>query len=251
MSRPKQVNLDDESSKSTLRADGRAEDSCRLISNLSFCDRVGYAVPGNPRFSRYDLGQRYDDYARSLYTNFSYSMEQIPCDAPSDAKYSLAVDCGNCTRAYKDWLCAVIMPRCADFSSKAPSLQVRNNAQNFINGTDVSSIDGDPNFSAVNRHVAAMNQSRNPWIDSTIQPGPYKELLPCGSLCYRLVQSCPSVLGFACPQVGKWYNQSYGTAPYCNIPGSIWGVSIAPLSTPSLPITISSIALVLLWQSLF
>ena len=65
-------------------------------------------------------------------------------------------------------------------------------------------------------------------IDDVIQPGPYRELLPCKQLCYGLVQSCPASLQFACPLQGHNLNMSYGEmlpdpnnpdAPMCNMPG--------------------------------
>ncbi len=62
-------------------------------------------------------------------------------------------------------------------------------------------------------------------IDKRIEPGPYKEMLPCKDLCYHLVQSCPSALQFACPLEGKGLNYSYGhhrmgdTEWKCNWPG--------------------------------
>ena len=174
-----------------------------------------------------------------MYTNFSYSMQQIPCNTSSDSKYSLAVTCDNCTAAYKQWLCAVSLPRCMDYASHASYLQVRNVAQDFVNGTLVSTISSDPSFNATSQMVMAVNSSRNPWIDANVQPGPYKELLPCENLCYNLVQSCPSALGFACPYVGKGLYQSYGRAsmdgifPTCNMPGAIWGISTGKSLRPS------------------
>ena len=53
------------------------------------------------------------------------------------------------------------------------------------------------------------NQSRNLLIDNIIQPGPYKEVLPCEDLCYSIVQSCPAKLQFGCPQ-GSALAMSYG-----------------------------------------
>ena len=219
--------------------EGCVEDSCQLIYNLTFCTNVNYAVPGNRSLSSTHLGQMYDNNTQKLYTNFFYSMQQVPCNASSDARYSLAVTCDNCIAAYKEWLCAVTMPRCMDYSSLQSYLQLRNVAQSFPNGTYGSSITSDPSFSMANMSVTAFNQSRNPWIDSTIRPGPYKELLPCDSLCYGLVQSCPSALGFSCPYAGQGFNASYSVAsmdgnfPRCNLPGAIWGVGAAHLSQPS------------------
>ena len=82
-----------------------------------------------------------------------------------------------------------------------------------------------------NQVVMAFNQSRYSIIDEVIQPGPYKELLPCKQLCYGLVQSCPASLQFSCPLQNHNLNRSYGEmlpdsnnpnnpdAPKCNMPG--------------------------------
>ena len=53
-------------------------------------------------------------------------------------------------------------------------------------------------------------------IDAQINPGPYKEILPCIDLCYNLEQSCPAALGFACPLEGHGMNYSYGKPASCN-----------------------------------
>ena len=116
--------------------------------------------------------------------------------------FSLAVNCTDCEHAYKQWLCGVTIPRCADFSSNDTFLQVRNAGQPFLNGSSIP-----PNSSL--RTIPATNSSRNPLIDAQIRPGPYKEILPCQDVCYSLVKSCPSALQFSCPQ-GRQLNWSYG-----------------------------------------
>lgn len=78
--------------------------------------------------------------------------------------------------------------------------------------------------------LASLTTSRNPRIDDVIQPGPYKEILPCDDLCYNIVRSCPAAIGFACPRPGRFgFNSSYGMMPdgtpeqkgqlTCNYPG--------------------------------
>ena len=63
-----------------------------------------------------------------------------------------------------------------------------------------------------------LNASRNPNIDTFVQPGPYKEVLPCDDLCNTLVQSCPAAMAFYCPRPGRiGYNSSYGQMPNPNI----------------------------------
>jgi calcium channel MID1 len=181
--------------------------------NLSFCSEVAYAVPTNPDlFSPAtglpELAALYDSYAAQMYQYFNYSLQQIPCNTTSSAQYSLARNCDDCARAYKQWLCAVTIPRCEDYSSGAPFLQPRNLGQPFANGSTISS-----QFSVDQALLTsvATNSSRNPLIDDSIKPGPYKEVLPCEDLCYDLVQSCPAALGFSCPLSGAGLEDSYGS----------------------------------------
>lgn len=173
-----------------------------MLFNLTFCSEVAYAVPSNPDLGVARLREIYDNNAANYYTNFEYSLQQIQCNATAESMFSLAVGCEDCARAYKQWLCSVSIPRCADFSSNAPYLMVRNAGQDFINGSSLPP--GSPY-----RHSVATNVSRNPVIDQKIQPGPYKEILPCRDICYSLVKDCPMALGFGCP-TGSWMNASYG-----------------------------------------
>jgi calcium channel MID1 len=169
---------------------------------LTFCNEVAYAVPSNPALNFSQLSEIYDSNAQALYQNFSYSLDLVQCDTASEQMYSLAVSCSDCAVAYKQWLCAVTIPRCADFSNQASFLQPRNAAQAFLNGTALSA--NNPLVQSF-----ANNASRNPIIDSEIKPGPYKEILPCQYLCNELVRTCPAALGFTCP-TGGYLNISYG-----------------------------------------
>ncbi|PYH40657.1 magnesium transporter CorA family protein [Aspergillus saccharolyticus JOP 1030-1] len=179
----------------------KADNNCAVVYGLPFCSEVAYAVPWNSSTQVSALRTFYDDHAASLYQNFSYSLQQIQCNASNESMFSLAVSCGSCAEAYKQWLCAVTIPRCQDFSSTDSFLQTRNAAQPFLNGTSItnSSLLTDP----------TTNKSRNSLIDTYIRPGPYKEILPCQEVCHNLVRNCPSALGFSCP-VGRWLNSSYG-----------------------------------------
>lgn len=193
----------------------KASDNCALMYNLSFCSEVAYAVPSNPdKYSPLDgladLAAVYDSYAAQMYQYFNYSLQQIPCNTTASAQYSLARNCDDCARAYKQWLCAVSIPRCEDWSNDALYLARRNMAQRFPNGTVPSWISNPDPAQRVLLNSVQSNSSRNSEIiDDVIQPGPYKEVLPCIDLCYDLVQSCPAALGFGCPR-GKYQNMSYG-----------------------------------------
>ncbi|MCJ1306891.1 stretch-activated cation channel mid1 [Agyrium rufum] len=208
----------------------KTESNCQLIHNLSFCDAVNYAVPANPnKFPDANLlGTWYDSNAESIFQNFTNSLEQIPCNTTASAQYSLAVNCTTCTAAYKEWLCAVTIPHCTDFTSQLPFLQPRNIAQNFTNGSVPGLAFGGMAFTPQDQTYLAKSQSRFQLIDDVVAPGPYKEILPCIDLCYALVRNCPAALGFACPAVGSGINGSYGDDNVyngqrtCSIPGAVW-----------------------------
>lgn len=208
-----------------------ADGNCELIFNLDFCDEVAYAVPSNPyTFPSVEaLSAVYDSYAAANYQNFNYSLQQIPCNTTSSAQYSLAKTCDDCASAYKQWLCAVTMPRCEDYSSQLAWLQPRNLGQRFINSpintpgsvhqqflnapyNPMPSAPGDSAaYAQTYASVFASNSSRNPTIiDDQIMPGPYKEVLPCDDLCYSLMQSCPASFGFGCPFPGRGLEVDYG-----------------------------------------
>ncbi|PSR79201.1 stretch-activated Ca2+-permeable channel component-domain-containing protein [Coniella lustricola] len=212
--------------------------NCELIFNLTFCDQVAYAVPGNNiKFPTKDaLGLFYDSYAESLYEGFNKSMTLIPCDAPNTQQFSLVRNCTTCRHAYKNWLCSVTIPRCEDFTSNSSFLQPRAMNATFPDGATLPADLLAP-YTHFNNQLSFLT-SRNPLIDSTVKPGPYKEVLPCEELCYDLVQSCPSAMGFTCPR--SWltgFNTSYGTKTgsedgsiTCNYPGSFHFYSAATRS---------------------
>lgn len=192
----------------------KSDNNCQIVHSLPFCTNVAYAVPSNPDFTKNmtTLALAYDTYAKDTYQKFDKSLQQIACNTTPSAMYSLARNCDDCADAYKTWLCTVTIPRCADFSSPAnlTHLQPRNIAQAFINGTAVPDEPKGGLFSQENKTTNHYGVSRNKWIDDTIKPGPYKEVLPCKDLCYHLMQNCPAALQFACP-TEKWgLNYSYG-----------------------------------------
>lgn len=206
------------------------DDNCAVIYNLSFCDQSSYAVPGNPNTfpNVTSLAAFYDNATQAQYEFFNKVLAQIPCETTSSAQYSLAKNCNDCASDYKNWLCSVMIPRCTDFSSSLTWLQERNLVQPFPNGTMLS-----PEVVSFASQTTFLNGSRNTAIDSVVQPGPYKEVLPCDDLCYSIVQSCPASMGFSCPMFGQLgFNQSYGKRPdgspeqagqiTCNFPGAAY-----------------------------
>ncbi|RBR11409.1 uncharacterized protein FIESC28_09023 [Fusarium coffeatum] len=171
--------------------------NCKMVTNLDFCNETQYAVPGNEKkFNNTALAKHYDDYARKMYANFEKVLMQMPCETPPESRYSLARDCDDCRQAYKRWLCTVTIPRCEDVMGGGRHSVVRNAFQALPNGTEL------PDNFRKGLTLSANNSSRNAWIDETVNPGPYKELLPCEDICYDVVQSCPSAMNLKCPQPG-------------------------------------------------
>lgn len=227
----------------TTKSDG----NCQIVYDLPFCSEVAYAVPSNPTIfpTPGQLGAFYDNVARSWYQNFSYSLQQIPCNSTDlTLRYSFARDCNDCAAAYKTWLCAVSIPRCADFTSTLPYLAERGLDTEFFNQTANATVPNDPDtiqfYSRGNEtYNTASLRSRNPLIETDVRPGPYKEIKPCMDLCWNLVQSCPSEFGFTCPRPRTWGSEvSYGersedgdvtcswlgAAYFLNEGGRLWGM---------------------------
>ncbi|UNI19129.1 stretch-activated cation channel mid1 [Purpureocillium takamizusanense] len=221
--------------------------NCQVVTDLEFCDEIQYAVPGNSnKFNNTALAKAYDDYAKSMYANFEKVMMQIPCEAGRTSRYSLAKTCDDCRTAYKRWLCSVSIPRCEDLGSSNAFALVRNAGQAFPNGTKMS----DSGFE--NKPYSMV--SRNVFIDQKIEPGPYKEMLPCEDICYNVVQNCPAKIGFRCPQPKLVaFNYSYGrrdsngSTVACNYPGEArTPMSTAMRTIPNLMLVVIAILTVVL-----
>jgi len=214
--------------------------NCKLLFGLDFCSDVAYAVPFNGTTDFNTLARLYDNSTHDYYLNFSYSLQQIACNTTSSAQYSLARNCNDCDSDYRNWLCAVSIPRCYDFSVPSTGdysfLTPRVVASNFTNGTAPDLTQPGLNSSMVN--IFRFNSSRNPFIDQKIVAQPYKEVLPCEELCYELVKSCPAAFQFVCPKPTWMLRRSYGEVNTtavanglltCNWPNMDWPVlSAAP-----------------------
>lgn len=221
-----------------LRISTKKDGNCQIIYNLPFCSEVAYAVPSNPTlFSMGQLMTFYDDIAASWHKNFSYSLQQINCNVSKVSAYSIARTCTDCDKAYKNWLCAVTIPRCMDWSSTLPYLAERATTELFYNSssTALQLYPYTPPLTPaqVTKHNATVGNmtgkvlSRNKQIDIVVRPGPYKEIKPCLDLCWMLVQGCPSSFGFACPDpessgAALSYGEREGGDVTCSYLGAVY-----------------------------
>ncbi len=180
-------------------------DACELIYDLDFCDTVAYAVPnaGDPQaVGHAKLRALYDERARLLYANFSKALQQVACDTTSNAIFLPILLCADCAQLYKDWLCAVTIPRCL--------------TRNILG------------------YRLRANALRNAFIDTEVAPRlDYYEVLPCVNVCEAVVRTCPADFGFVCPTTNALIAQLYywddgGEYETCNYVGKrvwrSWGV---------------------------
>ncbi|QPG73421.1 hypothetical protein FOA43_000731 [Brettanomyces nanus] len=162
-----------------------SSEACKVVYGLDFCKDVSYAVPVSKNFSMNlqnseQLGQVYDDYAKSLYQKFGYAMQQIPCDADLDSRFSPIRTCNDCEQSYKQWLCSVTIPRCS--------------SESHTGYREYNASDG-----------------RSSFVKDTIDPPlEYYEILPCIELCKAIVRDCPADFGFSCPMEEDFPGKSYG-----------------------------------------
>jgi calcium channel MID1 len=150
------------------------------------------------------------------------------------------------------------MPRCEDFSAEGPGLKDRNIDQPLANGSLPYSYNMTKEFNTTIRERFAFKGSRNPLIDTAIQPGPYKELLPCEDLCFDIVRSCPAQLGFGCP-APSMRGASYGKREIgtqnltCSFPGALVNLNEFESAAIALPVrlgvsvVISMVIGIVLW----
>lgn len=202
----------------------KTSDNCQLVYDLDFCSDVAYAVPGNSSMvDSQELAKLYDDNASKWWQNFTYSQQIVACNASLDSRYSILKSCDDCADSYKQWLCAVTIPRCADWSNNSTFLLER-----------------------------PPGTSRNELIDRVLKPGRYKEILPCLDLCQKIVQDCDASLGFQCPKQHRNRELSYGLRSddgdiTCSYLGAVYFLDGARALTLSIALMAVSFFLVVLW----
>ncbi|KAF8203340.1 stretch-activated Ca2+-permeable channel component-domain-containing protein [Pholiota molesta] len=130
----------------------------------------------------------------SYTTNFTTVLTTFACGRDW---YSPLVGCADCQAAYRAWLCAVSLPRCAEAPAAASSPGVaasQSNAQAPLQ----------PALSA----QPASSTPRNQFMPAF--DGAYSVLLPCLEQCHATDRACPPFVGFQCPTAAFGAARSYG-----------------------------------------
>ncbi|KAA1131069.1 stretch-activated cation channel mid1 [Puccinia graminis f. sp. tritici] len=171
----------------------KSSKNCRLVHDLPFCPSVAYAVPASTSQSTTSLVEMYNRTVSEHLANFRTVVSTYPCNNDTSGRYSFVTGCGDCLRAYTDWVCGMTMPRCTDPppppAPSTPTIQQSMDSQMVFTRTEP-------------------NNSRTPNLtEKSVYP--YAELPPCGSLCTLVAATCPPLIGWNCPLPGVTSNFSY------------------------------------------
>lgn len=180
--------------------------SCRLLYNVPFCPEVAYSVPFNEEVSLAHALSEVNSIISANFANFSATLSTFPCDSQEFGMYSSVATCADCVRAYQNWLCAVVLPRCTDVIDPEKSAASQD-------GSELQGLPMETNKKlypyVVNR--VGGNSSRLPYIDQLLKPRPYGEVLPCLTVCEMVTRSCPPLIKWSCPIWTVTAQRDYGT----------------------------------------
>ncbi|PWN21113.1 hypothetical protein BCV69DRAFT_282610 [Microstroma glucosiphilum] len=182
---------------------------CRLVWDIDFCPEVAYSIPLDPVVATEDALNIINETVTPNLANFSKTLSTWSCNDTYFGQYSTVQSCTNCLNSYRDWLCAIAMPRCTD------PVESQSNGSAAI--SDVDSLTGRSVGSntellpyVLNRNVSDTRQS---YIDNQLDvDGPYGEVLPCLYTCLFVQRNCPGpLLSWTCPRWDITAQHDYGT----------------------------------------
>ncbi|KAH6897652.1 calcium channel [Coprinopsis sp. MPI-PUGE-AT-0042] len=183
---------------------------CTLVANLPYCPRVAYAMPlnappgGADIYTGDTLPEPLREPLRSYLTNFTVSLGRFACGRDL---YSPLVDCIDCQREYRKWLCAISLPRCSEASPSNPDAFTALPPNPTATGLAATK-------NAQKQVLSALVpiQTSTPPRNTNLPPfnSPYQMLLPCIETCNAVDRACPPFLGFKCPTSNYNGASSYG-----------------------------------------
>lgn len=223
-------------------------DSCRLVFDVPACPAVAYAVPAPTSLATEDLLSFFNETISASFANFSRTLTTFPCDKNPYGLYSVVSKCSDCADAYRDYLCAVTMPRCDDAPAGSPlnstlpdqygsagnllaSWALPSSYQTSLLRTDPfasrTPLFGPRNLSTTLPDL--FSRSYPPTAENLARetPFPYTEIPPCLDVCNLVQARCPPFLQFVCPK-SDGSNPQGGTGP------AAWGQTQTVPSTERL-----------------
>jgi calcium channel MID1 len=170
---------------------------CTLVHSLPFCPGVAWAAPfpplaGNPTtYDSTNFPPVIQETLNQSLGNFTTSLKTFPCGREI---YSIIQSCASCERAYRNWLCSVLIPRCGEIDTAlVPPAALVPRSIAAPNTTSTSARLGQTVFS----------NGATPVTD-------YVELLPCLETCHAVDRACPPNIQWTCPREGLGAERSYG-----------------------------------------
>lgn len=159
---------------------------CPLMLPTAMCPGVGYASPVADTQASY-ITAIPEQYSRIIEDNLESFSMSLTAQACGRDQYSFVSTCADCYDAYRDWICRMVLPQCAD-PEPAP----------FENITE------DPTAPYVMPRT-----TDSPRRSHVSYPYEYTELLPCIAVCTEVDRVCPLNLQFICPHRNFNANESY------------------------------------------
>ncbi|BGP27451.1 calcium channel subunit Mid1 [Rhodotorula toruloides] len=218
----------------------KSTDSCRLVYGIDVCPSVAYSVPAPASIDTPSLISFFNSSISASLANFTRTMTTFPCGL-NDGQYSVVSTCDDCITAYRDYLCAMTMPRCTDAPSNVtlndttttvgaslPSYDIPSRYTNSLIRTDPfasrTPLFGPSNLSST--FPTLFNSTFRPTRQNLLSesPFPYTETPPCLDICYLVEARCPPFLKWWCPKdSGGTPSGGTGSAAYgvtVDVPGA-------------------------------
>ncbi|KAL7422903.1 stretch-activated cation channel mid1 [Cryptotrichosporon argae] len=164
---------------------------CPLVLPSSICPSVGYAAAVDGTSPVLSLPDNVTSVLSASLDAFSTSLLTQACGRDY---YSHVSSCLDCYSAYRDWLCRIVVARCASAGSSSSAAYS-------------SSGEAGTAFPAPSTAARDPVAARNPAVLAASYA--YTELLPCLGTCNAVDRACPIALGYRCPLRSGYANESY------------------------------------------
>lgn len=184
-----------------------ADFSCPLLLPTAECPGLSYAAPlpldtsnindGNSNIIS-SVPNTTSSILSSNLASFRTSLLSIACGRD---KYSHVSTCLDCHEAYRDWLCRMLLPRCAD---PGPSGNVSGIYDPSGAPIPPAIIQRTPEPASSSLGIQGLG------LSPEVEQDGMSELAPCLSTCHAVERQCPAFLKFRCPHYSNGASRRYG-----------------------------------------
>lgn len=179
--------------------------SCPLLLPTAECPGISYAAPLSLPSPTSGNGAIITSLPNTtleiLENNLASFRTSLLSQACGRDVYSHVSTCLDCHEAYRDWLCHVLVPRCAD--PGAPS-----------NDSGIFDDDGQSILQAIIQRTPSPASSelgiQGVGMAGIVEQQGMSELAPCLSTCHAVERQCPAFLKFRCPHYSNGASRRYG-----------------------------------------